>query len=148
MGIFNNFKKKKDVGKIYRTTDGYLDGKDHIKKPRRVVAVEQRNDTAIGVLKIYSEKDKHNQNIVKGIVLKPKNHISLTEDSVVGSRLLIGKKNKDGSYEAFFPNSFREVGDKLTKSEIKFIQKNIQNDTKKHRRTYKKKVSKWKKNFK
>ena len=60
-------KKKSDVGKIYQTTDGFFNDKPHIKKPRRVVALQQRKDDgAIVVSKIYSKEEKKGTAYIEG----------------------------------------------------------------------------------
>ena len=75
---------KKDVRKIMKTTDGYFTGKAIIRKPRRVIVVDQRkSDGAIAVSKIYSQKGKSGNSYVQGFTLSPKAHSSLTETSPI-----------------------------------------------------------------
>ena len=66
-------KKKTDVKKIYKTTDGIFTGRADIDKPRRVAAIEQRKDDgALAVVKIRSRKGKGGKSYITGLVLKPK----------------------------------------------------------------------------
>lgn len=139
--------KKTNKRKILKTTDGYFDNKSHIKKPRLVVVIEERDDTAIGVVKIHSKNGKDNTALIKNVVIKPiKNRTSIKEESVLGSRLHIGRKigNK---FEPLYIVNFRDTNEKITLYEYAKIKSNIQNDTKGHRKTYKNKVKNWKNHF-
>lgn len=143
------FNKTKDVGKIFITTDGYFNNKPHIKKPRRVVAVQQRKDDgAVAVSKIYSKEEKKGTAYINDLILSPKNHTSLDKESLVGSQVIFGVKLKNGKFKALQSRDFNETNDKLTKKELKTVQKNVQNNTKQHRKTYKSTVKKWRNHFK
>ena len=130
--------RKKDKRKIFKTTDGYFTDRADIKKPRRVAAIDQRRDD--GALAV----DK--------LVLKPKDHSSLTEDSLVGNNVLIAVKVKtpDGKeeYKPIFKGELEETGDKLKIKEYVEVKRKISNDTPQHRKTYKAKMKKWHKHFK
>ena len=136
-------KKRSDVTKIYKTTDGLFTGRADITKPRRVAAIDQRKDDgALAVVKIYSKKGRDGKLYIDKLVLKPEDHESLTEDSIVGSKLLVGIKIKTESgeeYKPLFERDFAETGDRLTKAEHKAIKKGIRN---------KGTAKKWKKHFK
>ena len=135
--------KGSDVKKIYKTTDGLFTGRTDITKPRRVAAIEQRKDDgALAVVKIYSKKGRDGKLYIDKLVLKPEDHGSLTEDSIVGSKLLVGIKTKTESgeeYKPLFRGDFAETGDRLTKKEHKAIKKGIRN---------KGTAKKWRKHFK
>ena len=145
--------RKKDKRKIFKTTDGYFTDRADIKKPRRVAAIDQRRDDgALAVTKIYSKKDKSGKRYIDKLVLKPKDHSSLTEDSLVGNNVLIAVKVKtpDGQeeYKPIFKGELEETGDKLKIKEYVEVKRKISNDTPQHRKTYKAKMKKWHKHFK
>lgn len=136
--------KKGDVRKIYKTTDGYFTQTPNIKKKRRVAVIDQRKkDGALAVAKIYSKKGKSGKAYVNDVVLKPEKHSSLTEDSVVGSQVIIGTKGKEKKFNAIYKGDLEPTNDKLTKKEHRAVKKAVHNDTKAHRKTYKKKMRKW-----
>lgn len=146
------FFKKTYKRKIYRTTDGYLDNKPHIKKPRHVVVVDQRDDGAIAVSKIHSVGEKNQNVAVKNLILKPKkNRLTITEESFVENKVFISRKITKGdkvNYELFYPRNFRETGEKLSIIEFAKLKHNLQNDNKHQKETHKIKISKWKNHFK
>lgn len=137
--------KKGDVRKIYKTTDGYFTKNPNIKKKRRIAVIDQRRkDGALAVAKIYSKKGKSGKAYVNDVVLKPEKHSSLTEDSVVGSQVIIGTKGKGKkNYQTIQSRDLEPTGDKLTKKEHRAVKKAVHNDTRAHRKTYKKKMRKW-----
>ena len=91
-------KPKSAVRKIYKTTDGYLSGRADIKKPRRVAVIDQRKDDgALAVVKIYSQKDKQGKAFLKRPVLKPKKHPSLSEPSIVGKKVIVQRFSVSGN---------------------------------------------------
>lgn len=150
--ILNFFRRKKpDVGKIYKTTDGYFNNNPHAKKDRRVVVVEQRkDDKAVAVAKIASKagkEEKIGKYYIPDLTLKPQKHSSLTEDSIVSRRVHISVK-KDKKHTALYTDGFYDTKDKLSKSELKKVQKGVQNDNPSHRKTHKNTIKKWKKHFK
>lgn len=52
-------KNKPAVGNIYKTTDGYFNNKENVKKTRRVAVIDQRKDDgALAVVKIYGKNGK------------------------------------------------------------------------------------------
>lgn len=142
-------RKKGDVRKIFKTTDGYFTQNPNIKKKRRVAVVDQRKkDGALAVAKIYSKEGKSGKAYVENIVLKPENHSSLTKDSLVGSQVIIGTKGRDKKFNAIYKGDLESTDDKLTKKEHRAVKKAVHNDTKEHRKTYEKKMQKWhKQNF-
>lgn len=140
-------KKKSSVKKIYKTTDGYFNDKPNVKKPRRVAVIEQRKDGAVAVVKIYSKKDKSGKAYIPNFTLDPEEHSSLTEPSIVGSRVYIGTK-KDSSYIPIYTSDFQTMDDELTSKELKKVRRGVHNDSAKHRKTYKKKRKMWKRKFK
>ena len=142
-------KQKSDVRKIYKTTDGYFTRSDKNTKPRRVAVVKQRKDDgAMAVVKIYSKKDKSGKAYVEKLVLKPENHSSLTEDSIVGRRVYVGTKNKSGEYTPIFKGDLQETDDKLTRREHCIVMRQAGGATKQNRKTLKKTLGAWKKHFK
>lgn len=144
-------KKRSSVGKIYKTTDGYLGGNKSNKKPRRVVTVAQRkSDGAIAVAKIHKKEGKDPKDrskYIQGVELSPKKHPSLTEPSIVEKRAIFGQKNGN-SYSPIYPTDVVDTGDRLKGKELCKVKRGIQNDTKKHRKTYKKTLKRWGKGFK
>lgn len=147
-------KGKRAVGKIYKTTDGFIGGKPQIKKPRNVAVISQRkDDNAVAVVKIYSkkgkeEKQKEGKTYIPDLILSPKKHKSLTEDSIVGREVFFGAKNQDKQYYYFRENDFEATNDKLTKSELNSIKKGVHNDSSQHRKTYERKLNNWQEHFK
>lgn len=136
-------KKTSDVKKIYKTTDGMFTGRPDIDKSRRVATVAQRKDDgALAVVKIYSKKDRNGKAYIDKLVLKPEEHTSLTEDSIVGSKVLVGVKVKTKNGEEFkpiFERDLSDTGDRLTRKEHKAVKKGVRN---------KGTVKKWRKHFK
>lgn len=140
------------VGEIFKTTDGFFDGKPHITKPRRVTATEQRQDDgAIVVAKIMSKKNKESKigkEYIPDLVLNPKDHPAITEESIVESRVRIGVKRKGNSKKMpIYPSDLERTGDKLSESEIKKVREGVQNDTPQHRETHNKTIKNWHNHF-
>lgn len=137
-----------DVGKIYKTTDGYFNSNKRNKKPRRIIVVHQRDDKAVAVTKIYSKKEKKGNAYINGLVLKPKNHPSLTEDSIVSNSLIYGKNipNQKQKHK-IFPTDLESTNDKLTAKEYQIVKTKINADTKKHKKARDKTLSRWKNHF-
>lgn len=151
MSLFGKKKERSSVGKIYKTTDGNLGNKSKSKKPRNVIAVEQRkSDGAIAVAKIHSKKGKNaadRSKYIQGVTLSPNKHPALKEPSIVEKRAIFGKK--DGkNYSPLYPQMMRETGDKLDRKELQKVKSGIQNDAKEYRKTYKKVKKRWKQGFK
>ena len=141
-------KHKSAVRKIYKTTDGYLSGRADIKKPRRVAVIDQRKDDgALAVVKIYKKANKNNNSTIKGFVLKPEKHPSLTEPSIVGKRVHIGVK-EGNSYKAIYKNDLKETGDKLTFWERLLILFGVRGKTKRQKKAHKSLMKKWHNHFK
>jgi hypothetical protein len=142
------FKRKQAKGKIYKTTDGFFNNKERIKKKRRVAVIDQRKDDgAVAVVKIYSKKDKEGKAYIQNLTLYPQDHSSLTEESIVGSQVILGIRT-DNKFKALYTTDFTQTDDELTKKELKAVNKGVHNDNKAHRATYNKKMHKWKKHFK
>lgn len=144
-------KRTKAVRKIFKTTDGYLGGKPKIKKPRNVAAIKQRKaDGAVAVVKISSKngkEEKIGKTFIPKVELQPEKHTALTESSVVSRQVIIGIKSGD-AFTPIFTRDLTETNDKLTRKELRAIRKGVHNDIKQHRKTYKKKIKKWRKGFK
>lgn len=145
-------KKSSDVKKIYKTTDGMLTNRPDIDKPRRVVAVAQRKDDgALAVSKIRSKKGKGGKSYIDDLVLKPKKHSSLTEDSIVERRVYIGVKVEDEkgtTYKPIFRGDLSDTGDKLSNREYRKVKKGVRGKTKQHKKTFKEKMRQWRNHFK
>ena len=147
--------KPDKTGRIYKTTDGYLSGRSDIKKPRNIAAIEQRaDDGALAVVKIYSlngkeKKSKKGKNYIPDLVLSPKEHAALKEDSIVGRQVIVGIKQGNGKPpKSILPRELQATNDKLTKKELKKIQAEVHNDTPEHRETFKEKMKSWRNHFK
>ena len=145
-------KKGSDVKKIYKTTDGMLTNRLDIDKPRRVAAIDQRKDDgALAVVKIRSRKGKGGKPYIKEVVLKPENHISLTEESIVEKRVYIGVKieTENGTtFKPIFRRDLTDTGDRLTNAEYRKVKKGVFGETKQHKKTHKRKMKRWHKHFK
>lgn len=142
-------KKKSEEGKILITIDGYFNDRPDINKTRRVAVIEQRKDDgAVAVVKIYSQKDKKGKAFIANLILTPEEHKELTENSIVGSQVFVGVKRKDGTYKPIFTRELTETDDELTEEELKSVKKGVHNDTPKHRKTYKNRMARWRKHFK
>lgn len=139
--------KKTDKRKIYNTTDGYFNSRLDIKKPRKVAVIHQRDDKAVAVVKIHSKKNKKGNAYISNLVLKPKKHKSLNEESIVSNSLIYGKDVKGKKYK-IDPNDFTYTNDKLTYSEYLKIKHKVNADTKQHKKTRNKTLKRWKNHFK
>lgn len=144
-------KKKSAVKKIFKTTDGYLNGYPRIKKPRNVAAVEQRKkDGAVALVKIYSKEGKEEKigkTFIPDLELNPEEHSALTKTSIVGRQVIVGIKDGD-TFRPIYTADLTNTDDKLTSNELRKIRKAVHNDTKQHRKTHKKKMRRWRKGFK
>lgn len=97
MGLF----RKKDVGKIYTTTDGYFADNPTNKKKRHVLVIDQRrSDGAIAVSKLHSKKSNQ-KNCLKKPILSAKKHEAIAVDTVIEKRVIHGVKRKD-KYTAIY----------------------------------------------
>ena len=139
--------KKTDVRKIYNTTDGYFNSRNDIKKPRKIAVIHQRDDKAVAIVKIHSKKNKKGNAFISNVVLKPKKHKSLTEDSIVSNTLIYGRKFDKTKYP-IYPTDFVDSNDKLTYYEYKKIKKKVNGDSKQHKITRNNTLKRWKKHFK
>ncbi|MCM1296736.1 MAG: hypothetical protein NC311_14455 [Muribaculaceae bacterium] len=136
-------KKRSDVGKIMRTTDGYFANNPNNKKQRNVVVLDQRaDDGALAVVKLHRQKDKHT-NILKGFVLKKKKHSALTADSVTETRVYVGTKSK----QPIFKGDLTDTKDKLTWREKRNLKRHAGGNTKQHRQTTRHKLKRWHNHF-
>ena len=82
------------------------------------------------------------------LVLKPENHSSITEDSIVGRRVYVGTKNKAGEYTPIFRGDLQATEDKLTKKEHRIVMKQAGGETKQYKKTSRKLLKSWEKHFK
>ena len=147
--IVRKRRKKSAVKKILKTTDGYFNDKPAIDKTRRVAVVEQRKDDgALAVVKLYSQKGRKGSAFIANLVLTPEEHAALTENSIVGSQVIIGVKKQDGTFKPIFIRELEETDDQLTDQELMKVKKGVHNDNPKHRKTYKNKMKKWRHHFK
>ena len=147
--IYISIKNKSAIGKIYKTTEGFLRGNKRNKEVRRIVVIDQRDDTAIAFSKIYSLKGKEkkiNKSFVPNLILRPEEHPSLTEDSIVGDNFKISR-NKDGNPITIYPDELNETNDQVTSQELKIIKDSVINKNP-HKKTRKRTIKKWKKHFK
>ena len=153
-------RRKSDVGKIYKTTDGYFTQNPAITKKRRVAVIDQRaSDGALAVTKIYSKYDENGKErkgkaYIDDLTLLPKKHSSLKQDSVVGNQVHIGtrkagvKPPAEKNFQPIFKGDLQSTTDKLTKKELKTIRDKLQNDTLEHRATHERTMQKWHDGFK
>lgn len=112
------------------------------------VVEQSKDDGSLAVCKIYSKKDKSGKAYIDKLVLKPKNHNSLTEDSIVGRHIYVGTKDTSGNYKAIFKGDLAPTSDKLTKKEHRTVRKNIGGEIKQNKKTANKRLKSWKKHFK
>ena len=144
--------KKSNVTKVYITTDGYFTDRSDIKKRRVVAVLEQRNsDGAVAVVKVFSKEGKEaniGKTFIPGLTLLPQDHSTLTQESIVGRQVQFGVKHADKTYTPIFLSDMVATEDRLTRSELRRIRKEVHNDTRQHRKTYKDKKKKWQKSFK
>lgn len=138
-------RKRSDVGKIMRATDGYFAGNLANRKKRNVVVVAQRKDDgALAVVKLHREQDKHT-NILKRFLLRARKHHALTADSVTETRVYIGIGKK--AKKPIMPRDLSDTGDKLTWWEKLKLKRRAGGNTRKHRRTTRRKLKRWRKHF-
>ena len=93
------------VGKIMKTTDGFLGNRSNIKKPRRVAVIEQREDDgAVAIVRIFKKKGKRADDphaYVQELTLLPQDHTSLTEESIVEAKVILGVNTAQGKKAIF-----------------------------------------------
>ena len=145
-------KRKGDIRKIYKTTDGFFTQNPNIKKQRRVAAISQRDDGAVAVVKIYKKegKDPKNPRFVQDFTLTPKKHKSLDQDSLVDANVHIGRSQKiDGKkkYSPIMPYELSPTKDRLTKKEYQTIMEGLGGGVEQHKKTNKDKLKNWKNHF-
>ena len=137
--------------KLYLTTDGFFTDRPDIRKERTVAEVLRRNsDGAIAVVKIYSKEGKEEKigkTFIPGLVLKPEDHPTLTEDSIVGREVFFGVKQQNGQYRAFYASDFQSTEDSLSITELQKILREVHNDAANHRATYENKRRNWRNHF-
>ena len=130
-----------------KTTDGFLGDKPHIKKTRRVAVVEQREDDgAVALVRIFKKKGKRADDphaYVQELVLLPDNHSSLTEESIVEAKVILGIQTANKQKKSIYPDDLSATDDKLTDQELKHIQENVHNDKEQHRETFLNKLKRW-----
>ena len=140
--------KKSDVGKIMKTTDGYFNNRQDIKKERNVAVVAQRKDDgAVAVVKIRSEKEGRQNTSINGLTLKPKKHPALTENSLVEKNLRVSR-TVNGKKKILKPSEMKETGDKLTRRERRKIMHGLKGPTKQNKAKTTQKIKSWRKHFK
>ena len=145
--------RKKHIGEIHTTYDGFFDENKKIKKKRNVVIEDIRADGAISVRKIHRKEECNPNMNISGLELDPSEHPRLDKVSVVEKRVLYGRTQKDKSKKPIylkdldvknnnesFPNTTK---DKLTKKESRMLNKFRKQD-KRNQKTNKK----WKNHFK
>ena len=144
----NKKNRESDIRKIYETTDGYFTGNSSIDKRRRVAVIEQRKDDgALAVSKIHSKDGKTSKRFIEGLVLYPKDHTSLTKDSVMESKVHIGVKNGQGSFNPIYARDLVSTNDRLTKKEHRAARRGAGGSTKKNKQTHKRKIRNWRNHF-
>lgn len=113
--------KKNNKRKIYITTDGYFNANSKkYKTNRRVLCVDERDNGDIAISKITSREGRTNKkNIVKGVVLNPWCHSSLTKSSLVQKEVHYYRKHKVDGKPKYDP--IRPEGLTPTKDRIGFI---------------------------
>ena len=62
---------KKDIRKIYKTTDGYFTSNEKIRKPRPIAVIHQRDDKAVAIVKLHSAKENR-RNVIPNVKIKSK----------------------------------------------------------------------------
>lgn len=140
------YKKKKS--RIYQTTDGYLRNNAKNKKKRLViVADERKSDGAFAVVKIHRKSNKAGNYYVDNLVLSPKDHNSIKDDSIVETRVIFGIKNKSG-YKPIYEGDLVSMNDRLSLCEYLKLKRQLGGKTRKNRKTHKKTLKRWKKHFK
>lgn len=141
---------RSSVRKIFETIDGFFTQNPKISKRRRVAVIKQRKDDgALAVVKIYSQDEKKTgQQYINGMVLSPKKHKSLTKDSIVGSKAIVGTKSKDGKFAPIYKSDLTPTGDKLTRKEHHTIMENLGGGNPQHKQTNENLLDKWDKHFK
>lgn len=82
------------------------------------------------------------------MVLSPKKHKSLKEDSVVSSNPIVATKGRDGKFKAIHTRDFKPTKDKLTKKEHRHIMDNLGGGIEKHKKTSNELLQNWEKYFK
>ncbi|MCM1296326.1 MAG: hypothetical protein NC311_12375 [Muribaculaceae bacterium] len=143
-----NTPKHSDVGKIMKTTDGYFNNRQDIKKERNVAVVAQRKDDgAVAVVKVRSEKEGRQNTSIKGVTLKPDKHPALTENSLVEKNLRVSRTD-NGVKKALQPRDMTDTGDKLTRGERHKIMRGLKGPTKDNKVKTTQKIKSWRKHFK
>lgn len=143
-----NPSKKSDVGKIMKTTDGYFNNRQDIKKERNVAVVAQRKDDgAVAVVKIRSEKEGRQNTSIKGVTLKPGKHPALSETSLVEKNLRVSR-TVNGKKKILKPAEMKETGDKLRPGERRKIMRGLKGPTKDNKVKTTQKIKRWRKHFK
>ena len=75
--------------------------------------------------RVHARNGKGRRRKAQGLVLSPKKHKSLKEDSVVSSNPIVATKGRDGKFKAIHTRDFKPTKDKLTKKEHRHIMKNL-----------------------
>ena len=139
---------KKDIRKIYKTTDVFFNYRKDIKKPRPVAVIHQRNDKAVAIVKLHSV-DEVRKNVIHNLIIKKDKHSALTKDSYVEDLLIIGRsKGKGKPKEKIMVKDLESTKDKLTWFEYLRNKNKVNADTNQHKKTRNTTIRRWKKHFK
>lgn len=138
--------RRKQVGKIYKTTDGYFANNPKNKKTRHVVVVDQRSfDGAIAVAKIHSKKEGR-KGCIDNIVLSPKKHKVLKQNSVVERRVIHGIK-RNNKFQPIYRRELTGTKSKLGFVEFAKLRRELGGRTQKEKNVYRSTRRKWHKGF-
>lgn len=133
--------RKKDLGKIYTTTDGYFADNKRNKKKRHVVVVDQRKDGALAVSKLHTQKEGR-KGCIDNLVLSPRRHKALKENTVVEKRVIHGVK-RDGNYKPILRKELTGTKSRLGIFEFLRVKKGVGGSNRKDKRQYKNTRRKW-----
>ena len=134
--------KKTDKRKIYKTTDGFFNFRKDIRKPRHVVVLHQRDDNAVTLARFHSTDEEHT-NVIPNYFIKKGTYKALTKDSVVESKLIVGRKK-----EKIMPSDMEYTGEKIHYRDYWIIKNKVNADTRQHKKTKKNTIKRWKRHFK
>ena len=140
--------RKKDLGKIYTTTDGYFADNKSIKKKRHVVVVDQRKDGAIAVSKLHAKKPgrKKTEHMHK-VELKAKRHSALSKDSYIERQVIHGVK-MSGKHKPIYARDFPKTKSRVSLFDFIRIRLGAGGSTKRSKSFYKNTRRRWHNNFK
>ena len=141
--IIYSIKKKNHVGKIYTTYDGITNGNKKIKKKRKVIVVDQADDD-LAISKLHEYKSDRIDYSLPNIIINPKNHPSLSKDSLVENKVFYGiKDSKESNWRTIKiddlnkrrdGSSYNEPNDQLTNIELIKVKQAIKKETNKSKK--------------